>query len=230
MTTTEGRVAREVHSRPSRWMHWINFPLLVIMMWSGLRIYNADDVSALSLFGLRFDFFPQGVYDFFVADRRLAKGIAFHLVFGWLFVINGVLYGIWLAWSGEWRDLVPDRRSLRDAPATVAHDLHLRKGAPVQGRYNPAQQITYTIVILMGALMILTGFAIYKPANLGFLTWIMGGYETARLLHFGTTLGFVVFFVVHILQVGRAGWRNFASMVTGYRLEDAPTVDREEAP
>lgn len=106
-------VAREVHSRPSRWMHWINFPLLLIMIWSGLRIYSANDVHALDLFGLRFEFFPESVFTFFEADRKLAKGLAFHLVFAWAFVINGVLYGIHLLRSREWRSLLPDRKAHR---------------------------------------------------------------------------------------------------------------------
>lgn len=35
--------------RAIRWLHWINFPLLFIMMWSGLRIYWADDVYAFGI-------------------------------------------------------------------------------------------------------------------------------------------------------------------------------------
>ncbi|RLE19220.1 MAG: thiosulfate reductase, partial [Actinobacteria bacterium] len=30
-------VARLVHPRAIRWLHWINFPLLMVMIWSGLR-------------------------------------------------------------------------------------------------------------------------------------------------------------------------------------------------
>ncbi len=30
------------HSLAIRWMHWINFPLLVLMIYSGLLIYWAD--------------------------------------------------------------------------------------------------------------------------------------------------------------------------------------------
>lgn len=218
-------VAREVHSRPSRWMHWINFPLLLIMIWSGLRIYNSNDVHALELLGLRFEFFPESVFTFFEADRKLAKGIAFHLVFGWAFVINGVLYGIHLLRSKEWRSILPDRKAVTEVPAVVMHDLHIRKDEPASGRYNAAQQITYSIIIAMGGVMILTGFAIYKPTQLAPLTYILGGYESARLIHFGTTIGFVLFFGLHILQVVRAGWGNFASMVSGYRLVEVPVVE-----
>ena len=29
----------EMHPRAIRWMHWINFPVLSVMIWSGLLIY-----------------------------------------------------------------------------------------------------------------------------------------------------------------------------------------------
>ena len=43
-------VARLKHPRAIRWLHWINLPLLAVMVWSGLRIYWAEDVYA---FGCR---------------------------------------------------------------------------------------------------------------------------------------------------------------------------------
>lgn len=214
----EQPIAYKKHSLARRWMHWVNFPLLLIMLWSGLRIYNASDTHAIDFLGLRFAFFPQPVFDFFEADRKLAKGIAYHLTFGWLFALNGLAYGLYLTFRKGWREIVPDRQAVRDLPAAVAHDVGLRDEAPDQGKYNAAQRLAYTIVIVMGAVMLLTGFAIYKPTQLKILTWIFGGYETARLIHFGTALALVAFLLLHVLQVIRAGWRNFASMVTGYEL------------
>ena len=94
------RVAVLKHSRASRWMHWINFPLIFIMIWSGFRIYWANDVYRIGWGDWTLiEFFPQWVYDFFQLDRKLAKGLAFHLTFGWLFAINGVAFGIYLAKS-----------------------------------------------------------------------------------------------------------------------------------
>ena len=46
--------------------------------------------------------------------------------------------------------LVPERSSLRDAIQVTLVDLHLRKGLPAQTKYNGAQRIAYTSVILMG--------------------------------------------------------------------------------
>ena len=75
--------------------------------------------------------------------------MALHFFFMWLFVANGVAYVLYLAFSGEWRKVLPDRHSLRDAVLVTLHDLHLRSEAPPQGLYNGAQRIAYTGVIVM---------------------------------------------------------------------------------
>ncbi|HEX7360154.1 MAG TPA: cytochrome b/b6 domain-containing protein [Bryobacteraceae bacterium] len=203
------------HLRAIRWFHWINFPLLGIMIWSGLLIYWAYDVYRVG----PFHFFPQAFYKTMHIDYRLANGMALHFFFMWLFVINGVLYVGYTLISGEWRFLVPRSLSaFRDAWYVLLYEIGLRKELPMQEKYNAAQQITYTAIVVMGVLSVLTGFAIYKPVQLGWLTAAFGGYQTARLIHFVLTIGYVAFFVIHVLQVIRAGWNNFRSMLMGYEL------------
>ena len=198
-----------------RWFHWINFPLLAMMIWSGMLIYWA--YGAYHVGPVRF--FPGWFYSLFHIDHRLAEGMALHFVFMWLFVTNGILYVIYTLASGEWRLLVPRSWSaFRDAWHVALHDLGLRKEAPPQEKYNAAQQISYTAIIVMGAGSVVTGLAIYKPAQLAWLTALCGGYSSARLIHFILTLGYVAFFVVHVVQVAIAGWNNFRSMVIGYEL------------
>ena len=70
----------------------------------------------------------------------------------------------------------------------------------------------------MGAASLLTGLAIYKPVQLEWLNRVLGGYQRARWEHFWLMLGFVGFFLIHIIQVIRAGWNNYRSMVAGYEL------------
>ncbi len=225
-TASPEPVARLKHPRAIRWLHWINFPLLAVMIWSGLRIYWAEDVYAFGIGGWQwFAFFPDAVYETFDLQRRLARGMAFHFAFGWLFVINGLIYTIYLVASGEWRHLLPDRRSVPEAAGVVLHDLHLRDEAPPQGRYNAAQRISYTIVLAMAAIVVVSGFAIYKPTQLHPLPLLFGGYQGARLIHFSMTIGILLFFVVHVLQVARAGWGNFRAMVTGYEIEEPDALD-----
>lgn len=218
------RIAVLKHRRASRWMHWVNFPLLTIMIWSGLRIYWADVRDpfgfGVGLVGWHwFDFLPDFINDPLGLERKLARGLAFHFTFGWLFTLNGIAYGVYTWRSGEWRHLLPDRYSFGDAVAVTKHDLYLRgKPLPPQGRYNGAQRLSYTLIIVLGAIAVLTGLAIYRPTQLNLLTTLFGGYESSRTIHFFVTIAFLVFFVVHLLQVLRAGWANFASMVTGYEL------------
>lgn len=208
-----------------RWTHWINFPLLMIMIWSGLLIYWADDEYSFTLFGHTFfKFFPEGFYQLFNIPARLAEGMAFHFLFMWFFFLNGILYVLYTLISGEWRNLVPQKTSLKEAWQVLLHDLHLRKTAPPQNKYNAAQRIAYTAVIVMGAGSILTGLAIYKPAQFATLTWLMGGYHTARVIHFVLTVGYVLFFIIHVLQVVLAGWNNFRSVVSGFEVIDEPSV------
>jgi thiosulfate reductase cytochrome b subunit len=152
-------------------------------------------------------------------NNRLADGMAMHFFFMWLFVANGILYVAYTLISGEWRLLVP--RSLdtfRDAWYVVLHDLHLRKLQPAQDKYNAAQQVSYTAIVVMGIGSVVSGLAIYKPAQLSWLAALLGGYTIARLIHFLLTGGYCLFFVVHVIQVILAGWNNFRSMVVGYEL------------
>jgi thiosulfate reductase cytochrome b subunit len=207
------------HPRPIRWMHWINVPLLFGMIWSGLLIYWANDVYRIGLGDTTlFHFFPEWFYSEFRLDHRLAEGMAWHFALMWLLAINGLCYVAYLVFSGEWRHLAPDRHSPREAIEVMLHDLHLRRSAPPQGKFNAAQRIAYSGVILMGGGALVTGLAIFKPTQAAWLTNLLGGYEWVRWEHFWLALGFVAFFLVHIAQVIKTGWNNCRAMVTGYEV------------
>jgi thiosulfate reductase cytochrome b subunit len=227
------------HPLAIRWMHWINFPVLFTMIWSGLLIYWNDSdnlykhphavyrvgVGSLTLMRL----FPEWFWKAINAPYRVTEGLGYHFFFMWLFAINGVLYVSYLLISGEWRLLVPDRKSVREAIQVTLVDLHLQKGLPSQKKYNGAQKIAYTSVILMGLGSLVTGLSIYKPTQAHWLTTLLGGYEMARWLHFWLTMGFCGFFVIHVVQVVLAGWNNFRSMVSGYEIVPAerPSLEQE---
>jgi len=190
------------------------------MIWSGLLIYWANDVYRLG-WGDRtlLKFFPKNFYEALNVPFRLAEGMNFHFLFMWLFMLNGLLYVIYLIFSGEWRLILPNKKSLKESWKVILHDLHIKRGLPPQKKYNAAQRIAYTVVILMGIGSLLTGLAIYKPVQLNWLCNTLGGYEWARAEHFILTILFVLFFLVHIIQVILAGWNNFRGMVTGFEIQ-----------
>ncbi len=80
----------------------------------------------------------------------------------------------------------------------------------------------------MAAIVVISGFAIYKPSQLHPLPLLFGGYQGARLIHFTMTIGILLFFLVHVLQVIRSGWNNFRGMVTGYVIEQPAAIDQNQ--
>jgi thiosulfate reductase cytochrome b subunit len=245
VTEAEARVSsvatirlEKKHPLAIRWMHWVNFPVLFTMIWSGLLIYWNDSdnayqhphavyrvgVGSLTLVRM----FPPWFWKAINAPYHVTEGLGYHFFFMWLFAINGILYVAYLFISGEWRLLVPERRSIRDAIQVSLVDLHLRKGLPPQKKYNGAQRIAYSAVILMGLGSLVTGLSIYKPTQVHWVTSLLGGYEMARWEHFWLTIGFCAFFVVHVVQVVLAGWNNFRSMVSGYEIGPVAKVSLEE--
>src|SRR6516225_4826019 len=67
------------------------------MIWSGLWIYWANDVYRLGVGSFTlFKLFPEGFYRTFGVSHQLAKGMAWHFFFLWLFALNGVGYVAYL--------------------------------------------------------------------------------------------------------------------------------------
>ncbi len=219
------------HPLAIRWLHWINFPMLTIMIWSGMLIYWGNDVYRLG-WGDKtlLKFFPDSFNKALNIPFRLAEGMSLHFVFMWFFAINGIVYFFYLLFSKEYKLIFPHKAALKEAWQVVLHDFHLRKGLPPQKKYNAAQRIAYTGVIFLGFAVILTGLAIYKPVQLNWLCYILGGYEWARIEHFTITILFTLFFLVHVIQVIIAGWNNFRAMLTGFEVvkEIIPSPQKEE--
>lgn len=214
---------QEKHPLAIRWFHWINFPVLALMIWSGLWIYWANDVYRLGWGRTTLlKFFPQSFYEAFHMDHKLALGMSWHFVLMWVFALNGLLYVAYTLFSGEWRYLLPSRHSFREAWKVVLHDLGIKKEPLPTRKFNGAQQLAYTGVVLMGAGSLLTGLAIFRPTQFSWLTTALGGYEWARIEHFTLTVGYVLFFLMHVTQVIRAGWNNFRAMVAGFEVVEAP--------
>ncbi|MBC8988429.1 hypothetical protein H9X96_21980 [Pedobacter sp. N36a] len=121
----------EKHPFAIRGFHWVNFPILAIMIWSGLLIYWANDLYAISIGDITLlHFFPEWFYQALNIEQRLAEGMAFHFVFMWVFFLNGLFYVLYTFISGEWRYLIPNKHSFKEAWQVLLHDLHIRKTIP----------------------------------------------------------------------------------------------------
>lgn len=213
------RVPTLVHKHPI-WMrltHWLQVPLLALMVWSGLLIYWANDVYAIRIGGFTLiTFFPNWFYEALGVKARLAEGMSWHFTGVWGYSIVGVVYTVCLLATGRVKNLFPRPRHIGQSFLVVLHEMGLRKEVPAnEGLYNAAQRLAYFTAWILGITLVLTGIAIYKPIQVQWLAAIFGGYKFARLIHFTCTVLIVAFFVVHFLQVVKAGWRVFLGVVIG---------------
>lgn len=234
------------HGLVTRLWHWTNAITLLIMLMSGLMIFNAHprlywghyganpdpawlDLSQVNQ-GIPFPGWITIPSFYSLADARL-----WHLAFAWLLVGATAFYLIWALASGHLsRQLAPRLTEL--SPRHLWHDIteHARLRFPTGAaalNYNVLQKLAYgTVLFVLLPLVILTGMTMSPGLNAAF-PWLLdlfAGRQSARSLHFLCAGGLVAFFAVHIAMVVLAGPVNeLRSMLTGwYRLPS----ERKEAP
>ena len=155
------------HSLATRIFHWVNVPVLAVMIWSGLLIYWANDVYAIRLGGVTlFQFFPDWFYE--RAAPRPPPGRGDGLALRLHVALRPQRPALRRLHVLERRmaDLVPNRHTFAEAWQVVLHDLGIRKQPLPRRKFNGAQRLAYTGVVAMGAGSSLTGLAIYKPVQL----------------------------------------------------------------
>ncbi len=180
--------------------HWVGAAALLCMIGSGLQIYDASPILPIV--------FPQWM----TLGGWLAAGVAWHLTAMWVLVADGLVYLAWGFASGHFaRDVAPrtPRALLRDLGLALRFRLGHRSG-----HYNAVQRLLYSGVLVVAVLSVLTGLSIWKPVQLGWLTWCFGGYPVARVIHFSMMSAIVAFLAVHLVLVALYP-RTLPTMITG---------------
>jgi thiosulfate reductase cytochrome b subunit len=129
----------------------------------------------------------------------LAGGIAWHISVMWLLFAVGIAYLLYGFASGHfYRDLSPP--TPRAVIRTIVAALTGRLGHSL-GNYNAVQRLLYAGVIVLICVQVVTGLAIWKPVQLGWITDLFGGYPVARGIHLASMIGIVLFLVIHLTLV-----------------------------
>jgi thiosulfate reductase cytochrome b subunit len=236
------------HHALVRLTHWVNLPLLLGLIASGLSIYWASPVllrhtvapgqsrdvlrdvgraAATVLHDTSTD--PRNwVYDRLgLGTFSLAPALELHWLLAYLFMLNGALYVLGLTLGGGWRALLPRPSDPADAWRMIRYYLGvvpmalLRRPWPhpvVHTKYNALQRGAYFAIPLAGALAVASGWAMHKPVQLGWLERLFVNYDGARLVHFVCMVLLGAFVVPHVILVIADGWDTFRSMVTGRSL------------
>ena len=207
--------------------HWLTAVLLLGMIGSGLQIYGA-----YRHFGPRGDVYPlpnpwdgKGFPQWARLGGWLAAGLNWHFALAWPFVITGLVYLGFLAFTGEWRSLLFRFRDIGPAWQMQRYYLRLHPDHPAQGKHNALQKLAYTLIVVTGGLATASGFAIYKPVQLSWLTALFGGYELARYWHFLFVWVFVAFTLLHVVLVLVVDPASLRAMITGWYRGRFPSHD-----
>ena len=220
------------HRLSTRLWHWVNAAVVIVMLMSGMMIFNAHPRLYWGHYGANFDpawlelpRFPgwatiPSTYD-------LAGARRWHLAFAWLFGVSAVLYLLAALLNGHLRrDLTPRPRDF--APRHLWQEIrdHARLRFPTgeaARHYNTLQRLSYgAVVLLIIPLLILSGLAM-SPAMDAAWPWLIDmffGRQSARSVHFICAGLMLLFIFVHLVMVLLAGPINeIRSMITGrFRL------------
>jgi thiosulfate reductase cytochrome b subunit len=195
-------------------MHWVGAAAVICMILSGWAIYNASPSLPFT--------FPRWT----TLGGWLAGGIAWHLAAMWVLFADGIAYLTYGALSGHFR------RDIRPvAPSAVLRDVGEAfrfRLAHRLGHYNAVQRLLYTGVIVVVCLSVATGFAIWKPVQLGWLTGLFGGYPVARGIHLALMGLILTFLLIHLVLVVLFP-RTLVSMLAAVPAEPA-TNARDSMP
>ena len=211
--------------------HWVNAIALTLMVGSGLRIFNAYPAFARK--GEQFCCYPfehKAIPNALTFGGWLGGARHWHFALMWVLVLNGLVYLSFIYLHGEWRDLVPRRGDLRDALAMIKFYLFVSKTHPHQGKHNAMQKATYFALPLLAIVQVLTGLAIWKPVQLGWITALFGGYVWARYWHFMTMVGLIVLSFAHIFMVFAVDPYSLQSITTGGYRDDLSPEARNARP
>ena len=169
-----------------RVMHWTNAVAIILMIMSGLQIYNASP-----LFGFRFS-------HTITIGGWLGGALLWHFAAMWLLMINGLVYLVTGFTTGRFKKKlfpISVRGIISDAVAAMTFKL----SHDDLSKYNQVQKLLYTGIIAVGIVIVLSGLSIWKPVQFQYLTALFGGYDIARYVHFFCMASIVAFMAIHVL-------------------------------
>ncbi len=197
---TPNSVRKKGRSQPSQALlaktfHWINIVSLFLMLSSGLQIYNANPV-----FGGRGGWtFPSA----FTLGGWLGGGRSWHFAVMWLYCINLLLYGLYIVLTRRWNRRFVDSQDIKA----------LQSSHNVKRKNYAWHRLVYTAIIPVLVLAIISGLAMYKPAQFAWLSGLFGSWQILRTVHFITVPTVLLFTFLHsILALKVGGLRLVNSM------------------
>lgn len=203
------------------WQHFLNMFFIVLIIRTGLQVRHEKRPAAMWTPKPNSWFSPKGN-----SPKKYSLSIWTHQVLDVLWVVNGVIFVILLAVTGQWMRVVPTSWDI--FPNMLSGALQYASlNWPVENgwiHYNALQMVSYFLVIYIAApLAILTGVRMssWWPTQPKALNKFYP-VEVARKIHFPVMLFFSAFIVVHVFLVLTTGaLKNLNHMYSSRDATDA---------
>jgi thiosulfate reductase cytochrome b subunit len=186
-TATTASPAKVIQPAWVRVMHWINAVAIILMIMSGLQVYNASPLFKSLTFSHNI-----------TLGSWLGGALLWHFAAMWLLMVNGLAYLVTGFATGRFKKKlfpISPRGVISDAVAALTFKL----SHDDLSKYNQVQRVLYAGIIAVGIVIVLSGLSMWKPVQLQYLTALFGGYDTARYVHFFCMASIVAFLAVHVL-------------------------------
>jgi Ni/Fe-hydrogenase b-type cytochrome subunit len=198
-----------------RMTHWLTAISLFVLVGSGLQIFHAFPSFGPKIPQENFFDPPQAIR----IGGWLGGALMWHFTFMWIFMGAGAAYLAYQVASGRYRMVLFTPKDVPGVWPMVKHYFFFKAKPPVAEPYNPLQKLAYTSTVLFGVMSVLTGLALVNTVQFSWLSRAMGGYSLVRVWHFLAMCGFLAFIPGHLIMVALHGWKNFVSMLIGWKRE-----------
>ena len=168
--------------------HWVNAFSILIMVGSGLKIYNASPIFGAKL--------PA----FLTLGGWLGGAIQWHFAAMWLFVVNAMVYLAFNVLTGRLRVRFMPLR-FAEFTSDLFDLVRFRLSHANLDVYNALQKVAYLSVIVAATVIICSGLAVWKPVQFPLLRALMGDFDNSRVVHFFAMLYLVLFTLAHLTMV-----------------------------
>lgn len=199
-----------MHPAIVRSTHWINAAAMIVMIMSGWKIYNDEVIFGALLF-------PESI----VLGIWAQHALQWHFLGMWVLALNGLVYLAYGIFSGRFRRLLLPLRPgevFRDALAAARFRL-MHADLTM---YNAVQKLLYLGIMFVIILQVVTGVAIWKPVQFAGIIDLLGGFQSARLVHFVGMAAIVGFLLVHVALAMLVPRTILAMLTGGSRLAGLP--------
>jgi thiosulfate reductase cytochrome b subunit len=151
-------------------------------------------------------------YDIF---NQNGWGRSLHFLAGWFLLVPGLIYFIVGIFTGHFRKHLWFRAtqfSLRLFWADVVNHVRMQIPPATSGpHYGILQKISYVVVVFfLMPVIVMTGMTMSPAitAAYPFLLKIFFGAQSARTIHFLTSIALVLFLIVHVVMIVKSGFKK----------------------